>query len=288
MAREASASAAEKKKLQNEKKKLKSERKEQKKLAKKRAKEIAAQEAELAEDEEGGGFFTFLATLAIIAVWIAILCVVIKLDVGGFGTNVLTPILKDVPIVNKVLPNSKTEEEPDSEDNNSAYADIGEATEQIKSLELQLQEAQSQNLAMQEENANLRATIARLEEFEDKQVEFQRIQTEFFRDVVYAENGPGLEEYAKYYEAMDPTTAEYIYRQVVEQIQQDSQIRQFAATYSGMKPAKAAAIFEAMQDDLNQVAKILGAMTPEQRAAILENMSTDVAAKLTKIMNPES
>lgn len=287
MAKEVNAAAAEKKKLQSEKKKLKSEQKEQKKLAKKRAKEIAAQEAELAEDEEGGGFFTFLATLAIIAVWIAILCVVIKLDVGGFGSNVLTPVLKDIPVVNKILPNPSLQDSPADEDNGE-YANMGEATEQIKSLELQLQDAQSQNLAQQEEIANLRATVARLEGFEDKQVEFQRIQTEFFRDVVYAENGPGLEEYVKYYEAMDATTAEYIYRQVITQLQQDSAIQEYADTYAGMKPKQAAAIFEAMQDDLNLVARILGAMTPEERGAILENMSAEVAAKLTKIMNPES
>lgn len=287
MAKEVSAAAEEKKKLQNEKKKLKSEQKEQKKLAKKRAKEIAAQEAELEEDEEGGGFFTFLATLAIIAVWIAILCVVIKLDVGGFGSNVLTPVLKDIPIVNKILPTPAVQETP-SEEDNGEYADIGQATEQIKSLELQLQDSQNQNLALQEEIANLRANVARLEAFEDKQVEFQRLQTEFFRDVVYAENGPGPEEYAKYYEAMDQTTAEYIYRQVIVERQADARIQEYASTYSGMKPAKAAAIFEAMQDDLNLVARILEAMTPEQRGAILENMSSDVAAKLTKIMNPES
>lgn len=287
MAREVNAAQEEKKKLQNEKKKLKSEQKEQKKLAKKRAKEIAAQEAELAEDEEGGGFFTFLATLAIIAVWIAILCVVIKLDVGGFGSNVLTPILKDIPVVNKILPNPTVSDSP-SEEDNGEYANMGDAVEQIKSLELQLQESQNQNLTLQEENANLRATVARLESFEDKQVEFQRLQTEFFRDVVYAENGPGIEEYVKYYEAMDSTTAEYIYRQVITQMQEDSKIQEYASTYSGMKPKQAAAIFEAMQDDLNLVSRILGAMTPEQRGAILENMSPDVAAKLTKIMNPES
>lgn len=288
MAREVSAAAEEKKKLQNEKKKLKSEQKEQKKLAKKRAKEIAAQEAELEEDEEGGGFFTFLATLAIIAVWIAIICVVIKLDVGGFGSNVLTPVLKDVPIVNKILPTPAVQDGPGEETAGSEYANMGDAVEQIKSLELQLQDAQSQNLSMQEEIATLQATIARLEEFENKQVEFQRIQTEFFSDVVYAENGPGPEEYAKYYEAMNPTTAEYIYRQVVTQLEKDSEIQEYASTYAGMKPKQAAAIFEAMQDDLNLVARILGAMTPEERGAILENMSADVAAKLTKIMNPES
>ncbi len=287
MAKEANTAAEEKKKLQNEKKKLKSDRKEQKKLAKKRAKEIAAQEAELEEDEEGGGFFTFLATLAIIAVWIAILCVVIKLDVGGFGSNVLTPVLKDIPIVNKILPAPKTQtdtgEEPEGE-----YADAAEAAEQIKSLELQLQEAQNRNLTLEEENANLQASVARLQEFEDRQVEFQRLYTEFFQDVVYAENGPGPEEFAKYYEAMDPTTAEYIYRQVVEQQQEDAEIRDYAETYANMKPKAAAAVFEAMSDDLNLVSRILGAMTPEERSSIMENMSPDIAAKLTKIMNPES
>ena len=170
MAKEGNAAAEEKKKLQNEKKKLKSDRKEQKKLAKKRAKEIAAQEAELEEDEEGGGFFTFLATLAIIAVWIVILCVVIKLDVGGFGSNVLTPVLKDVPIVNKILPTPKTGTDEEQEEENG-YTDAAEAAEQIKSLELQLQEAQNKNLTLEEENANLQASVTRLQEFEDRQVE---------------------------------------------------------------------------------------------------------------------
>ncbi len=287
MAKEGNAAAEEKKKLQNEKKKLKSDRKEQKKLAKKRAKEIAAQEAELEEDEEGGGFFTFLATLAIIAVWIVILCVVIKLDVGGFGSNVLTPVLKDVPIVNKILPTPKTGTDEEQEEENG-YTDAAEAAEQIKSLELQLQEAQNKNLTLEEENANLQASVTRLQEFEDRQVEFQRLYTEFFRDVVYAENGPGPEEFAKYYEAMDPTTAEYIYRQVVEQQQEDAEIKAYADTYASMKPKNAAAIFEAMSDDLDLVARILGAMTPEQRSSIMENMNADIAAKLTKIMNPES
>ena len=94
--------------IKAERKKLEAEKKKQKKEAKKRAKEIAAQEAELAEEEEGGGFFTFLATVAIIAVWLGIVCLIIKLDVGGFGSGVLTPLLKDVPVVNKILPDETT------------------------------------------------------------------------------------------------------------------------------------------------------------------------------------
>ncbi len=283
-----SKDTSEKKKIQDQKKKLKQDQKQQKKEARVRAKEIAAQEAALSDDEEGGGFFTFLATLAIIAIWIAIVCVVIKLDVGGFGSNVLTPILKDVPVVNKILPSPKTDTGDQQPADDGGYTSLSDAVEQIKQLELQLQQAQTESAAKDEEIANLKAETVRLKEFEDKQVEFQRLKTEFFENVVYAEKGPGAEEYKKYYEAMDPTTAEYLYKQVVAQLEEDGQITEYASTYSSMKPKQAAAIFEKMTDNLTLVAKILNAMDTDSRGAILGAMDADVAAKLTKIMDPES
>ena len=286
MAKTPDASAAEKKRLADEKKKLKEEQKKQKKEAKKRAKEIEAQEAELSADDESGGFFTVIATIGIILVWVAILCVVIKLDVGGFGSKVLTPLLKDVPVVNLILPNS-----PDSGNistDNGGYTNLNDATEQIKNLELQLQQAQTDNLKLQEDVANLKAEIARLQEFEDKQVEFQRIKNEFYEEVVYAENGPGAEAYQKYYESMDPTTAEYLYKQVIAQLQEDKSVQDYASAYSSMKPKKAAAIFEQMTDNLNLAARILKTMSAENRGDILAEMDPAIAAKLTKIMDPES
>lgn len=286
MAKTPDASAAEKKRLAEEKKKLKEEQKKQKKEAKKRAKEIEAQEAELSADDESGGFFTVIATIGIILVWVAILCVVIKLDVGGFGSKVLTPLLKDVPVVNLILPNS-----PDSGNistDNGGYTNLNDATEQIKNLELQLQQAQTDNLKLQEDVANLKAENARLQEFEDKQVEFQRIKNEFYEEVVYAENGPGAEAYQKYYESMDPTTAEYLYKQVIAQLQEDKSVQDYASAYSSMKPKKAAAIFEQMTDNLNLAARILKTMSAENRGNILGEMDPAIAAKLTKIMDPES
>ena len=279
MAKTPDASAA-------EKKKLKEEQKKQKKEAKKRAKEIEAQEAELSADDESGGFFTVIATIGIILVWVAILCVVIKLDVGGFGSKVLTPLLKDVPVVNLILPNSQNSGNISTE--NGGYTNLNDATEQIKNLELQLQQAQTDNLKLQEDVANLKAENARLQEFEDKQVEFQRIKNEFYEEVVYAENGPGAEAYQKYYESMDPTTAEYLYKQVIAQLQEDKSVQDYASAYSSMKPKKAAAIFEQMTDNLNLAARILKTMSAENRGDILAEMDPAIAAKLTKIMDPES
>ena len=53
-----------------------------------------------------------------------------------------------------------------------------------------------------------------------------------------------------------------------------------------MKPKEAAAIFEAMTDNLELAAKILDAMSDDDRGKILGAMDSEVAARITKIMDP--
>lgn len=284
---EEQAAEAEKKKLAEEKKKFKQEQAAQRKEAKKRAKEIAKKESELEDEGEHNGLVTFLATLFIVLLWLAVVCLIIKMDIGGFGSTVLKPILEDVPIVNKILPGVSVTETNDPE-SYGGYTSLKDAVEQIKKLELEVDRLQTVSKTKDEQIDLLSAEVLRLREFEEKQVEFQRIRSEFYEDVVYAEKGPGAEEYKKFYESMDLTTAEFIYRQVVISLQESQEIQNFASTYSQMKPKQAAAIFEKMEDDLTLVARILNAMNPESRGAILGVMKADIAAKLTKIMDPES
>lgn len=278
---------AEKKRLKEERKKIKDEQKAQKKEARQRAKEISAQEAQLGEDEEPGGVSVFLVTVVIVVIWIAILCLLIKLDVGGFASNVLAPVLKDVPVINKILP-AEAVVSTDDEESYGGYTSLREAVDYIKELELEIEQLQSNSNTDSEEMDELRAEIERLQTFEDSQVEFERIKTEFYEEVVYAEKGPGPEEYMKYYESMDPTTAEYLYKQVVQQVQQDQELEDYAKAYSEMKPKEAAAIFEAMSDDLDLAAKILNLMSAEDRGKIMGVMNSEIAARLTKIMDPDS
>lgn len=281
------AAIAEKKRLQGEKKKLKKEQKTQRKEAKRRAKEIAKQEEALNDDEDGGGLATFGATLLVVALWLAVICVIIKLDIGGFGSSVLTPVLKDVPVVNRILPGNSLTETTDQEAY-GGYTSLKEAVDRVQALELELERTQSSSKVKDEELDKLKAEVVRLQEFEQKQVEFQRIRQEFGEEVLYAENGPGVEEYVKYYEALDPTTAEYLYKQAVIQMEESQEIQDYAAAYSEMKPKQAAGIIEAMTDNLNLAARILGVMSAEDRGDILGVMDPEVAAKLTKIMEPES
>ena len=54
-----------------------------------------------------------------------------------------------------------------------------------------------------------------------------------------------------------------------------------------MKPKEAASTLEKMAD-VNAVAKILNALSVEDRAKILNVMDKDTAAKVVKIMDPQS
>mgnify|MGYP001539498523 FL=1 len=246
----------ERKQLAEEKKKLKKEQQAQRKEAKRRAKEIAKQEDALDDGSEGNSLLTFGATILIVVLWMAVICAIIKLDIGGFGSSVVTPILKDVPVLNKILPANSITETTDGSAY-GGYTSLEDAVDQIKSLELQLEQAQTASAAKEEELDQLKAEVLRLKEFENQQVEFQRIQKEFYDEVVYSDKGPGAEEYKKYYESMDPATAEYIYKQVVTQLEESQEIQDYAAAYSAMKPKQAAAIFEQMTNNLDLAARIL-------------------------------
>ena len=73
--------------------------------------------------------------MLIIAIWLGIIGILIKTDVGGFGSTVLAPIFKDVPVINKILPNSV---QMSTETEGTAYSTVDEAVERIKELEIQI------------------------------------------------------------------------------------------------------------------------------------------------------
>lgn len=279
--------ADERARLKEEKKKLREEQKAQKKEAKRRAKELEAQEDEL-EEADGGSAPIMFVTFIIVVIWIAILVLLIKLDVGGFGSTVLRPVLENVPVVNKILPDEKMPQSGKGNHDYYGYKNLEDAVEQIKRLELELENVQSANAVSKDRIRELEAEIDRLRTFENNQIAFEDIKNEFYEEVIYSDKGPGAEAFIKYYESMDPATAEKLYKQVVAQQQVDSKVQDYANAYSEMKPKQAAAIFEAMQDDLELAAKILKTMDAENRGKILGAMDQEVAARLTKIMNPES
>ena len=208
----------------------------------------------------------------IIVIWIAILAVLIHFDVGGFGSTVMQPILKDVPYVNKILPKTEEEETKTKEDSKYPYKTVDEAVAYIKELEKELADAKESNSENDAYVADLEAQAAQWKEYKDNEQKFDQ--------------APDINEYKKYYESIDPQNAENLYKQVVEQQEKDDDMSDYVKAYSQMKPKQAAAIFDTMTDNLELVAKILSAMKADARGDILGNMNTDTAAKVTKLMEP--
>ncbi len=254
-----------------------------KKEEKKNKKQMEA-EAPQEEEESGSKAAVIIATIIFIVIWLAILALVIKMDIGGFGSTVLQPILKDVPYVNKILPETVQEEEP--VDAQYPYTTLSEAIDRIKELEVEVSNAKSQTQGNSDYVAQLEAEVERLKGFESAQSEFEQQKTEFYKEVVFNENAPDISEYRAYYESIDPANAEVLYKQVVQQQEADAQIEEYANTYASMKPKQAAALMEEMTDNLKLVAKILENMDIDARAKILDAMDSEVAARLTKIMEP--
>lgn len=263
----------------------KEEKEEKKKKKDKKGKQGEENLEEDDDEEEGGGILMFLVAIIIVAIWLAIIALLIKMDVGGFGSTVLAPILKDVPYVNMILPGNE-EAVYVEEDAAYRYDTVAEAVERIKELEVEISElkaSQDTNLAYVTE---LEGQADKLADYKAKEAEFENLKKNFYEEVVYSDEAPDIEEYKKYYESIDPENAEILYKQVIAQLEEDEEIEAFAKTYANMKPKAAATVFDTMTDDLRLVAKILLAMDSESRADILNNMSSDTAALVTKIMEP--
>ena len=271
----------------DDKESKKEKRKREKKAAKekKKAEKGNSVDDEEEEEEKGSGkIVLFLVTLLIIAIWLGIIALLIKTDVGGFGSSVLYPVLKDVPYVNKILP--KPESGVTAENTQSQYGSLDEAVDRIKELEMQLDAANSKNKKDQKKIKDLKAKVNDLSKYKEDEAAFEKEKEKYYEEVVFSDQAPDIEQYKAYYESIEPENAEVLYKQVVEQITYDDQVKDYAKAYSQMKPKEAAAIFNTMTDNLGLVADILMSMGAQQRGDILGKMDAGTAAKLTEIMEP--
>lgn len=262
------------------------ERKKEEKARRKREKKRGKEGVEGEEEEKiGSKLVLFFVTLLIIAIWLGIIAILIKSDVGGFGSSVLYPMLKDVPYVNKILP------EPDADyveqESQSTYGSLDEALERIKELEQQLDTALGQNADDQKTIDELQLQIDELMVYKEEEAAFEKEKEKFYEEVVFSDEAPDISEYRAYYESIDPENAEVLYKQVIEQITYDESVQDYVKTYSQMQPKDAAKIFDQMTDNLGLVADILSNMGTKTRADILAAMDVETAARLTEIMEPK-
>lgn len=238
------------------------------------------------EEKKGNKIVTILIAILIIVLWLGLFALFIKLDVGGFGSSVMKPIFKDVPIINKILP----DDEIVTQEEEYPYKSLAEAINYIKELEKQIKNLTDSGTADNETIADLRAEIERLKVFEESQLEFEKQKEAYYNEVVFGDSAIDYENYKQYYEEINPEYAEVLYQQVLEKYMYDQRYQDLANAYAAMKPAKAAAALYEMTGNLEIVVTILQNMEVEERAKILDALS-DVDAvfcgKITVMLSPE-
>ncbi|MGN0482781.1 MAG: MotE family protein [Lachnospiraceae bacterium] len=270
-----------------DKKQRKKEEKARKK-AEKKAKKGNGGEGEEEKTGVGSKIAMFFVTLIIVAVWLVIIALLIKMDVGGFGSTVMTPLFKDTPYLNRILPDTGEEDkEPQISDAYSEYQTVDAAIARIKELEKQLREAESNTSDSDAKTRELKKEVQRLSEYEQNQKKFEEEKAKFYEEVVFGDQAPDISEYKKYYEEIDPANAENLYKQVVKQDETDQELQDYVKMYSSMKPKEAAAIFDTMTDNLRLVSKILENMSASASSSILGAMDKETAAKVTELMEPK-
>ncbi len=259
------------------------------KKAKKEARKEAKKNGEVYEEDEeslgvGGRLIMGVVVLLILLIWLVIFAFLIKMDVGGFGSTVMFPVLKDIPYVNRILPG--IEEYIPPEDDGYGYESVEEAVERIKELEIEIEELKASGSQSSDYITELEAAAAELAEYKANEAAFEETKEKFYEEVVFSDNAPDINTYKTYYESIAPENAEAIYKQVVTQLQKDKEIQDYVKAYSSMKPKNAAAIFDTMTDDFDLVCEILSGMDASARSDILAAMDKENAAIITKMMEP--
>ena len=270
------------KQLKADRKQLRSDQKAAAKEARLRAKEMEEAEAELNGDIHGG-LGSFLLILLIILVWLLLMAIMIKFNILGLG-DTLTPALKDIPYIKNLLPGAQTVQMNDSGEDSSQV--VADNSDYVASLEQELSRQLALNASYAATIDKLNAEVARLEPFEEEQAEFDKQRQQFYQDIVYNDNAPDASAYASYYAMIAPEEAAEIYEQIASDEISDEEVKVYAATFTAMKPKEAAAIFNNMSN-ITLVARILQQMGSDDRAKIMGKLDTEVAEKVTELLEPE-
>ena len=222
--------------------------------------------------------------ILIIVTWLSVMALLIKCDVGGFGTEVLRPVFKDVPIIKEILPEATDEEI--IKESGYPYTNLKDALDRIAVLEASVGSKEAEIVLLTDQVTELQAEVSRLSVYEAEQQEFEVKKTEFFDEIVYGENAPDTDIYVEWYNELDPEYAEQIYREIVASNTNDQQIIDLAKAYESMDPKDAAEILETMNNDLDTVALIMNNMSTESQGKILAEMDPEYAASVTKKLLP--
>ncbi len=215
----------------------------------------------------GSAIVTVIIVLVIFIIWLLILGILIKFDIGGIGNKTFRPLLQNVPVLNNVLPDLTPEEEAYL--NNYKYKNMTEAMNRIKELEELTDKLYEENEDYATRQLEMQKEIENLEHYRKEFEDFMLLREAFDTEVVYNDKAPNTDEYIKWYESMYPETSKKIYEELAAQKQKEKIYEDMAAYVSKMKAKDAAAILEEMTSDIEFICSVLECLKTQQVSDIL-------------------
>ncbi|MCL2236289.1 MAG: hypothetical protein FWB98_07620 [Defluviitaleaceae bacterium] len=233
-------------------------------------------------------------------VWLVILLVFVVLvggftalvvfDVFGLRTNVVNPLLSNVPIIGGLF-----EQEIDPETGLPVQAYDPSATlealeARILELEGDLEQALANNLSIAEERDVLYITVnehelenERLRELEEYHLEFLASRAQFEREVAEGNE----DAFVEFFATMHPELAEEIYNEIMAGRALDEQWQNYLSSWGSTAPVNVARVVELMATtDMPMIARVMTYLPVNQRTAIFNNLSPDTLAALYRQMYP--
>lgn len=232
----------------------------ERKADKEKIKELAKKKREMQEEFDElkgntakGKAICVLVFFVLIGLLMGTFVGMVKLDIGGVASEVLAPVIADVPVLRSILPmemQKKNASELAAEQKQQEAAAAAEA-EQAAEEEAAAEEAAEEAAAEEAQQAAAEEAAAEAEA--EQAAEEEAEEAEAAAEEAAAEEAKALQDYVD--------------------------------TYSAMKPRDAAKVFDSMMPDQEDlVVRILENLTSDQRAAILSKMSVANAAILTEKM----
>ena len=196
----------------------------------------------------------------------------------------LRPVLKDIPVINKILPDASDEETAIESD--YPYDNLQEALNHIAEQDAAIGSKDAEISELNDKVTELQAEVDRLSTIAKDQSDFEDEKKKFYDEIVYGESAPDTDTYKEWYNEIDSESAASIYQDILQKEQVDDDIKKMAQSYESMKAAEAAKILETMGNDLDTVALIMNNMSDDSRGEVLAAMDPDFAANVTKKLMP--
>jgi len=241
------------------------------------------------EKKKSSGLFTFLfpillATTIIFGVW----AYFIKSNKFGLGEKYRNS-LKNVPIVNMVLPPNPDPEAAEYMSDDQIVQKYEEFRIKNKEYKKQIEEQKKTISELQKYKDNEKAmrstnqTERSFVEEEKKKIanERKQLQSDKLKFAIDIKN-TDKKGFTEYFEKMDKDTAAKVYEKVLKENKVSADVANYVKTFELMEPASAASVLESMGvSNLDLVANIIKLMKKQSASEIMANMDPVFAANLS-------